>query len=87
MTTKEILKIGFEPIPHFTVGNSHIYKLGRHRHFSISSIGTPNEMVFLCETDDQNENNVTDAICLHNYDYDGYLTKTKIETLINVISG
>ena len=71
MTTDNLLDIGFESIPHFTICNSHIYKLGRHRHLSVASVGTPNEMMFICETNEQNEKDITEIICLHNYDYDG----------------
>ena len=85
MTTEDLIQIGFEPIPHFTITNAHIYKLGRHRHISIDDVGTPNEMMWICGTRDQDEKDITDLICLHNYDYDGYLTTTKIETLIKAI--
>lgn len=85
LTVDDLIEIGFEPIPHFTVTNAHIYKLGRHRQLSIGSVGTPNEMLWITVTSDQSEKEVTDAICLHNYDYDGYLTKEKITTLIDVI--
>jgi len=43
-------------------------------------------MKWNCETNDQDEKIVSDLICLHNYDYDGYLTIDKIITLINVIN-
>lgn len=28
---------------------------------------------------------ITDLVCLHNYDYDGYLTEEKVESLIKYI--
>ena len=87
MTSDDLVLIGFEPIPHFTVSNSHIYKLGRHRQISVAAVGTPNEMMFITETSDQDEKNVTEIICLHNYDYDGYLTKKKILNIIYGIVG
>jgi len=87
MNTDDLIKIGFEPIPTFTIANSHIYKLGRHRHISVGNVGTPNEMAWICETNDQNERDITDAICIHNYDYDGYLTEDKLRTIINAIVG
>lgn len=85
MTTEELIKIGFEVIPHFTVTNAHIYKLGRHRHLSIGCAGTPNEMMFICSTDDKDERKITDLICLHNYDYDGYMTIEYVENVIKSI--
>lgn len=79
--------IGFEKIPHYTVTGALIYKLGRHRHLSIGCVGTPNEMLWVCETDDQDEINVTDTICIHNYDYDGFLTIEKIKKTIDLFTG
>jgi hypothetical protein len=87
MTNDDLIKLGFKRIPHFTVTNSVVYPLGRHRHLSVGCAGTPNEIVFICETDDQDEKRVSDLICLHNYDHDGYLTEKKICSLINIITG
>jgi len=86
MLSEEILiEIGFEKLKHFTIQNSLIYKLGRNRHLSIGNVGTPNEMLYICETDENDYRKITDLICLHNYDYDGYLSKLKLETLIKSI--
>jgi len=86
MLSEEILlEIGFQKIPHFTIGNSMIYQLDRNRHLSIGSAGTPNEVLFICESDENDFRKITDLVCLHNYDYDGYLSKEKLETLINCI--
>lgn len=86
MTNQDLIKMGFKEIPTFTIQDSVIYPLGRHRHLSAGCVGTPNEMLFICETDDQNDLKVTDVVCLHNYDYDGYLTENKVKLLINIIS-
>lgn len=83
----DLLSVGFEKIPHFTITNSLIYKLGRHRHLSVGCVGTPNEMLWICETDDQDQRRVTDLVCLHNWDYDKYLTIEKVKGLINLING
>jgi hypothetical protein len=85
LTVDDLSDIGFEPIPHFTVTNAYIYKLGRNRQLSVGCVGTPNEMLWITATSDQSEKEVTDAICLHNYDYDGYLTKEKTINIINAI--
>ncbi len=87
MTNEDLIAIGFEKIPHFTVANSVIYDLKRHRHLSAGCVGTPNEMVWLCSTDSKDPKTVTDLVCVHNYDYDGYLTIEKIKGLINLIEG
>ena len=81
----DLLSIGFERIPHFTVNRAMIYKLGRNRHLSIGDTGTPNEMLFICESDKDDFRKITDLVCLHNFDYDGYLSKSKLETLINCL--
>jgi hypothetical protein len=82
LTEDILLGMGFERIPHFTVSNALIYQLGRNRHLSVGSVGTPNEMLFVCESDFGDYRKITDLVCLHNYDYDGYLTKEKLEDLI-----
>jgi hypothetical protein len=82
MTNETLLNIGFNIVPHFTIGNSVTYNLGRRRFLSASSVGTPNEFLYLYETSDEDDKKITDIICLHNYDYDGYLTEEKINGLI-----
>jgi hypothetical protein len=87
MITKDnLIDIGFNEIPHYTVSGSLIYPLGRHRHLSVACVGSPNEMLFISESDHQDEKHITDIICLHNYDYDGYLTIKKILDIINSIT-
>jgi len=85
MTIDDLKSIGFEPIPNFTVMNSHFYRLGRHRHLSVCDVGGKSEMMFICETSDQDERIVSELICLHNYDYDGELSADKVVSLINAI--
>ncbi len=85
LSEDDLLSIGFERIPHFTVNRAMIYKLGRNRHLSIGDAGTPNEMLFICESDKDDFRKITDLVCLHNFDYDGYLLKSKLETLINCL--
>ena len=84
MLTREfLLHLGFTEIPHFTVGGVMIFDIGRNRHLSISSIGTPNEILFICH---QDNNTITDLVCLHNYDYDGYLSETKLRRIISALT-
>lgn len=85
MTKEDLIKIGFKEISHFTVTDSVIYQLGRHRHLSAGCVGTPNEMLWICEIDHQDETKISDLVCLHNYDYDGFLTIEKIKGLIDLI--
>ena len=80
---EQLLDIGFKEMEHFTIMNSLIYDLGRNRQLSFGSIGTPNEMLYLCEVDyTEKLPKITDLICLKNYDYDGY---TSIETIKDLI--
>ena len=75
---EDALKMGFEPLPHFTITDSLNFDLGRNRHLSIGNIGTPNEIVCISETDYDDPKKVLEIIVLHNYDYDGYLTKERL---------
>jgi hypothetical protein len=80
ITEDQLLYLGFVKIPHFTIGNSRIKDLGRNRYLSLSSLGTPCEMLFICEKDDSNiDYGPEEIICLHNFDYDGYLTFKKLK--------
>lgn len=86
MSNDDLIKLGFKPIPNFTVQNSVTYDLGRNRFLSAGSVGTPNEMIFIYEVNPKDNNKVTDSICLHNYDYDGYVTEQKIKLLIEALT-
>lgn len=85
MKRKEYLDIGFKGLPHFTVMDSLTYELGRNRYLSAACVSSPSEMVWICEHDEENKKKVTDLICVHNYDYDGYMTKEKLTMLVNAL--
>lgn len=91
MTNDDLIKIGFTPVPHLTGIGSVTYDLGRDRILSAGSVGTPNEMLFIGQLYDSTLSNApgkySDLICLHNYDYDGYLTIEKVQSLINLLTG
>lgn len=82
----DLKEIGFEPIGHFTVMNSYNYDLGRSRFLSLGSFGTPNEMLFILQRNTENPKTVDDAVCIHNYDYDGYLTKEKLQNIVTALT-
>ncbi len=86
MTNKDLINLGFKEIPHFTIGNTVLYDLGRRRELSASDVGNCNEMIFLTEIDSDNPKKITDCICVHNYDYDGFLTEEKITNLIKCLT-
>ncbi len=86
MTRQDLLNIGFKELPHFTVIGTLIFDIGRNRRISIGSISTPNEMTYIYQVDPQaitEDKVITDLVCLHNYDYDGYLTLEKVKLLIS----
>lgn len=55
------------------------YDLGRDWKLVIGFCGTPNEVLIISAYDSE------DVIILHNWDYDGYLTETKLQNLIKSI--
>lgn len=82
ITRDQAKELGFLEMPHFTIGHSLNYDLGRRRQLSINSIGTPNEMLFI-STMEEHHPSITDVVVLSNYDYDGYLTIEKLRNLID----
>ena len=85
MERQDFLDLGFTELPHFTIGSSLTYDFGRNRYLSASSVGSPNEMIFIYEISKNNPNEITDVICIHNYDYNGYMTKEKLVKLIDFL--
>jgi len=84
MNREDLKQIGFKEMPYFTITNSLNYDLGRGRQLSIGCLGTPNEMMFINQIE-ENPKRVTDCVVLSNYDYDGYLDLQKVKDIINVI--
>ncbi len=80
----ELKKLGFKEMPHYTVMNTLIYDIGRKRYLSFGDVGTPNEMIWLCQMDDNDDKKMTDLICLHNYDYDGYISISDVKFLMKL---
>src|SRR6478672_4986348 len=81
LTDDWALKLGFEKLPHQTITNSLIKKIGRNRIISIGNVGTPNEMIWLCEVNATDDKTIDDLVCIRNFDYDGY---TMVHTLQNI---
>lgn len=68
ITRDQAKEIGFKDIPHFTIGDSLTYDIGRRRQLSISCLGTPNEMLFI-STMEEHHPSIADTVVLSNYDY------------------
>jgi hypothetical protein len=92
ITKEKLLYLGFEAIPHKTIGNTMVKDLGRGRLLSLSNVGNPNEFLFISSRDNWAEepsyiNQLqNDVVTLHNYDYDGYITFNKLESLCKLLS-
>jgi len=82
MRKEELIERGFEALPNLVLKNIFTLDVGRRRYISIGSLATPNEMVFLNQRDDNGS--ITDLICVHNFDYDGYLTGEKLDAIIAI---
>lgn len=80
MTKEDLIQWGFKEMEHYTISNILYLDIGRRRQLSIGALGTPNEMMFIAEF--ETEDSFSDIICLHNYDYDGFLTKEKLMLLL-----
>lgn len=87
LTRDNVKALGFKEMPHFTIMNSLILNIGRNRQLSLGNLGTPNEMLFLSQVDDENNpTKVTDTIIVSNYDYDGYLTIGKLKLILSIFN-
>jgi hypothetical protein len=92
ITKEKLLYLGFTDIPHKTIGNTMVKDLGRGRSLSLSNLGNPNEFLVISSRDNWMEDPSplnqlqSDVITLHNYDYDGYITFNKLESLCKLLS-
>ena len=68
------------------IGKDLVYDLGRNRRLSISNLGNPNEVMFVGELN-ENKTGYSDLVCLHNWDYDKFLTLEKLKNLLSGIVG
>lgn len=87
LTREALIDIGFKEVPHYTVVQSLVYDLGRARYLSIGCVGTPNEMLFIGQLDNDDNKKITDVVVLKNYDYDGYVSLLQIKMIISAITG
>lgn len=76
----DLIALGFKELDHFTIGKTVTYSIGRKRYLSATSVGQGNESLWLGHKDANNA--FTDLICIHNRDYDGFLTIEKLKALI-----
>lgn len=84
MNRDAVIKRGFISTPHLVLKEVFALDVGRNRHISIGSLGTPNEVVFINQKD--HNSGITDLVCIHNFDYDGYLTEQKLDAIIYIFT-
>lgn len=87
LTSEWLERFGAQSIPHFTVGNTKFFDLGRNRQLSVSCAGTPNCMVFLQDMENNSRHEGNNPIVLHNYDYDGPLHVHTFQNLFFALTG
>ena len=85
-TYNNVTELGFAKIPTFTLLETYTLKLGRYRYLSLSSLGTPNEMIFICQTPKDDQSVVEDIVCLHNFDFDGNISLQKLSDLVKILT-
>lgn len=79
---EELIELGFYKYQNFFT--FYIYELENGKHLSLSNLGTPNEFLFIC--DGKNIENPTDTICIHNSDKHGYMTLSKMELIVALLT-
>ena len=81
---QQLCELGFTKPNKNKLEISYKYHLGRRRLISARCLGTGNESMWLCYKEDMDGEVIDDLICLHNVDYDGQLTISKVKHLVEV---
>jgi len=84
VNNKALEKLGFKHNPIVLVSKQYLISLGRNRFLSVSDVGTPNEMVWLQNIEGRD---VTDLVCIHNFDYDGEIYIHQLQNLYFALTG
>lgn len=84
LTEDILLKCGFKNIPHFTVTDSKTLDIGRGRNLSIGDAENCNQMMFIQSI---HSGKITDLVCVHNYDYNGWLYLHQLQNLYFALTG
>ena len=79
---QQLCELGFTKPNKNKLEISYKYHLGRRRFISARCLGTGNESMWLCYKEDMDGEVIDDLICLHNADYDGQLTISKVKHLV-----
>ena len=79
---QQLVELGFTKPNRDKLELSYKYHLGRGRFISAMCLGTGNESMWLCSKENKDSVIIDDLICLHNVDYDGKLTISKVKHLL-----
>jgi hypothetical protein len=82
---QQLLDIGFV-LKEKSVVDTFTYDLGRDRVLFFSNISTQNEYGYIGQLEDNATPIYDDVVCIHNYDYDGYITIDRVMLLIYSIT-
>ena len=74
------------PLPHFEVLDGLMYGLSRDRIILFLCIGTQNEILYVGKLS-EDKTKYESLVCIHSYDYDGYLTEERLKSLLTGITG
>lgn len=85
LTNSDLISMGFTECGHI-VSNSLKISLGRNRYLVAMCVGQGNEAVFICEKSKVGDH-YTDLVCVHNRDYDGFITLEKLKAFIEWFDG
>lgn len=73
--------MGYKKLPFPNILQSMILDIGRNRILSFGNVGTPNETLWISEVNRTNPTQIDEIVCLHNYDYDGFMTVSRLKLL------
>lgn len=83
ITERELVRMGFLQVAPHNTTRVWVRELGRDRYLLLGDVGSPNEMLFICEG--ALDQTPSDAVCLHNFDFEGPLTTQKIEEFLALL--
>lgn len=85
MNLEDLLSVGFKKQSHFIAPDAVVYKLSRSRHLCLANMGTTEEELWICESDQQDEKKIIDMVSLHCYEHDGHIDLQKINGFISLM--
>jgi len=87
LTEEWLVRAGGKRLPFPSILNPLIFDIGRNRILSCGCVGTPNEMIWICEVNATDSQKIDDLVCVHNYDYDGYMPVHRFQNIHHSLTG